>query len=896
MTHTGPFDVHLVTHTHWDREWYLSAGRFRQRLVSLIDELLDESNPAGSFLLDGQAVVLNDYLAVRPEREGVLRERLQSGALEAGPWYVLADELIPSGEALVRNLLAGRSTLSRFGARAPTVLYSPDAFGHPAALPSLGEGFGLPLAIVWRGLGGECWPNGDTFRWRSPAGDEVLVHHLPRAGYEVAANIPATPTEARAWWQQTRAELAARARLDILLLLNGADHHARQPDLAQAARALEGVSPPDTIHRSSLSAFASAVIERAEDAQLPEIAGELRASYGYTWTLQGTFSTRAHQKRRNAIVERSLVRDAEPWAALAWHAGHRLHAHLLEAAWRTLLLCHPHDTLCGCSIDEVARAMATRLEDAEGQGAGVREDALLDLLGHDRAAARTVRSRWRPVVVLRNACARSRGGVAELDVAIERERVPVGPGSAPRPGVSVAPVEGFAFDDAGIAYQILERGERHDRIESPAHYPDNALVDSWKVVAWVPPVSGYEVRALGVGPKSAQLAGDHPPSMPQSVPLVTAGADWIDNGLLRLAVGEAGEVSLEDVATRRRIESLIGLEDVGDRGDLYTSSPVGEPLTRGRFAGSTLVHKGPLRAQLNVVWNIDVPRFTSRTARSSERIAIPLELALVLDAGAPFVRCRISGENRAHDHRLRVIVRTDIGNPSVHADAAFGPVLRQPIVISDSAASMEHAPATAPLARYVTLSSATGGFTLFSDGLAEYEATHGGEVAVTLVRAVGELSRNDLPERPGHAGWPVPTPEAQCLGPFASELALMPHGPRDAATLDAIERAADDVLLPLTGFTLRSALDVPSPTPGIELEGRGLAFSTCKVSEDGQWLVLRCVNLDTEQVEGRWRLAFALREACHARLDETPGERARVTTSEIAFLAGPRAVVTILAR
>src|SRR3954468_24465840 len=99
-------ELHVVAHTHWDREWYHTAERFRQRLVALIDELLDDPPPAGeSFLLDGQPVLLDDYLAVRPDRGGELSSSLRDGRLEAGPWYVLADELIPGGEALVRNLL-----------------------------------------------------------------------------------------------------------------------------------------------------------------------------------------------------------------------------------------------------------------------------------------------------------------------------------------------------------------------------------------------------------------------------------------------------------------------------------------------------------------------------------------------------------------------------------------------------------------------------------------------------------------------------------------------------------------------------------------------------------------------------------------------------------------------
>src|SRR5206468_3447137 len=121
-------DVHIVSHTHWDREWYHPAERFRQRLAALVDDLLDEPpRDHESFLLDGQAIVLEDYLDVRPERAREVGDGLRDGTLEAGPWYVLADELIPSGEALIRNLLTGRRVLQRFGAGSPSVLYCPDS-------------------------------------------------------------------------------------------------------------------------------------------------------------------------------------------------------------------------------------------------------------------------------------------------------------------------------------------------------------------------------------------------------------------------------------------------------------------------------------------------------------------------------------------------------------------------------------------------------------------------------------------------------------------------------------------------------------------------------------------------------------------------------------------------
>src|SRR5215208_4366269 len=144
-------DVLVVSHTHWDREWYHPAERFRQRLVALVDELLDDPPADGSsFLLDGQTIVLEDYLEVRAERASELAAALRDGRVEAGPWFVLPDELIPGGEGLVRNLLAGRRSLRALRAQPPSVLYCPDSFGHPAALPDIARGFGCELIVLWR--------------------------------------------------------------------------------------------------------------------------------------------------------------------------------------------------------------------------------------------------------------------------------------------------------------------------------------------------------------------------------------------------------------------------------------------------------------------------------------------------------------------------------------------------------------------------------------------------------------------------------------------------------------------------------------------------------------------------------------------------------------------------
>lgn len=887
---TGPPEEHLlvlvVAHTHWDREWYRTAARFRPRLVALIDELLQ--GVAGSpFLLDGQAVVLEDYLEWRPECAADLSRALRAGGLEAGPWYVLADELIPSGEGLVRNLLAGRRVLSALRAAPPPVLYCPDAFGHPTALPALAAGFACPVVVLWRGYGGRPHPAGDTFRWAAPDESSVTAYHLPPDGYEFGSHLPQDPPAALERWQAVAAVLKPRAVAGLALLPAGADHHAVQRGLDEAVSALAGAARPALVRRSSLAAFAAALLERSGDLALPTVAGELRDSYGYTWTLQGTLGARAPFKRRYATVERRLVRDTEPWAALAARRAGLECRPALRAAWRPLLLCQPHDTLCGCSVDAVAREAGVRLDEAAAAADEIRESALLTLVGHDANAARARPGDWSAVVLVRNAAPRRRSGVAELEVDVVLDDAPVGPGSA---GIEprhrrVGPA---TLGRSPVPVQTLSREHTFAREEASRHYPWNRLVERRRVLAWledVPPLG-----LLGLPISAGRRRSAAPPSA------VEASGLTIRNEVITVEISEGGvRLSTPEGA----IADWIVLEAEGERGDLYTRSAIPGTRVEGRLVRARLTSRGPLRASLATDWDVAVPERRLTTAAGEPRRAPAIRqrcrVTLELDAAAPFVRLRVGGRNVTPDARLRIGFRSGLPAPVVVADAAFGPLERWPIIASDDARAREVPPPTAPLHRYVSLYERDRGVTVFSDGLAEYEAAADGIVWITLGRAVGELSRHDLPERPGHAGYPEPTPDAQCLGPFEAVLAWTAHGPRSAAATWFVERCAEDFLLPLAGETWRTAIDPPVPVSGAELTGDGLVLSAMKPSEDGAWIVLRCTNVLEGPVGGSWRLP-GMSEAVLARLDETPLGSLAVSGDTVSFTARPRETVTILVR
>jgi len=309
-------DIHVVSHTHWDREWYLTYEQFRFRLVALVDRLLDllDEDPAYKYFhLDGQTIVLEDYLEIRPEQEPRLRKAIEGGRILIGPWYVMPDEFLVSGESLVRNLLRGHRISRQFGTPMP-VGYLPDLFGHVGQMPQIWRQFGLDNTILWRGFGGanaEYW-------WDAPDGSRLLMMHLPPEGYCNATRIVFDPDAMMARAKEKVEFERRRTRTGQALLMNGVDHvepHTAIPALVERLSAIPGQR---AIH-STLPDYVAAVRRTVEKEQpaLETITGELRSGTDYANLLPGVLSARVYLKQQNAHVQTLLESYAEPLSVFA---------------------------------------------------------------------------------------------------------------------------------------------------------------------------------------------------------------------------------------------------------------------------------------------------------------------------------------------------------------------------------------------------------------------------------------------------------------------------------------------------------------------------------------------------------------------------------------------------
>ncbi|MGH2498312.1 MAG: alpha-mannosidase [Ktedonobacteraceae bacterium] len=387
---TGRLNIVLVPHTHWDREWYQTFQQFRIRLVHVVDMLLDimERDPAFShFMLDGQTIVLDDYLEIRPEQEERLKKYTRNGRITVGPWYVQPDEFLVSGESLIRNFQIGLKRAAEFG-EPMHVGYVPDCFGHIAQLPQILQGVGIDNAVFWRGVGSEAHKS--EFYWAAPDGTKTLVLHLAGGmGYSNARDMPLSPGEFATYVELLIKPLLEKATTDTLLFMNGSDHLEPQDGLPATVKAAneqlarvnpaygktdateqDGTYQGIQVSIGTLPQYVAVVqdyLTRAGTGSLQILSGEMRSSQ-YSHLLPSVLSTRMWIKQQNAETEHLLERWLEPMTAWASKLGAPYPAGLIQQAWKLLLQNHPHDSICGCSIDQVHRENRARFAQSQQIG------------------------------------------------------------------------------------------------------------------------------------------------------------------------------------------------------------------------------------------------------------------------------------------------------------------------------------------------------------------------------------------------------------------------------------------------------------------------------------------------------------------------------------------------
>ncbi|MFP8879560.1 MAG: hypothetical protein VCE43_09010 [Myxococcota bacterium] len=832
----------IVPHTHWDREWYRTHEQFRYKLVGLLDRVLEllESDPEFThFTLDGQVVVLDDYLEVRPDARDRIAKLIRHGRLLIGPWYVLPDEWLVSGEALIRNIRLGVERAAAFGG-AMQLGYVPDQFGHIGQLPQIFAGFGFDAAVLWRGVGADI--DRSLFEWEAPDGTRLLTVYL-KSGYGNASNLP---LEVDALTRKLATEIHAQrdSRLGkSLLLMNGSDHLEPLPGLPAALREatarLEGVS----FEVATLPRFVD--LARGETTQrLQRHRGELRSGLRSP-LLVGCASARIAQKRSDFINDRLLTRYLEPIAAWVESLGGDPDCSMLDYMWRVALENHPHDSICGCSIDAVHEQMETRF-------ARVRESAEAHLSRMQRELgcrvralpARPRRAEESTSLVVWNPGAAGRSlveGEIEHDVAAGAKRPALHLRDAAgtriavhaeqsRPGEVLAEyvlpaaairsiIAGFPSEFMGLVVVAITWKRRSGCLEIDLQLGEAALsgFDAAAARSAIARILEEEaeqqvrfrarrrasvrirfVDALpGCGLRVYRIARGKAGTDSALRAETRDGVAVIANEFWQITVDDRGRIELLELRTGTRIPDALRIVDDGDRGDEYNFDPIvdDQPISEPWNVRVRLLPASEAEVGLELDLSLRVPREIApdRTRRSYKGVGLPVRVTLRLAAGLDRVDVGLTISNTARDHRTRVWFRAPFVAEVFEVESALE-IAQRPIAAPEPGRDRpaEFPIGTVPHRSFATLERDGLAMTVANRGSPEVEAVEAVEagdpasyLALTLVRAVGWLSRGDLVMRPGHAGPGLATPGAQVPGPHQAEFSVRLHAAGDP------NRAAD---------------------------------------------------------------------------------------------------------
>ncbi|MCY9668425.1 alpha-mannosidase [Paenibacillus alginolyticus] len=899
--------AHIISHTHWDREWYLPYEKHHVRLVKLVDTLLDKMDQDAkyrSFFLDGQTIILEDYLQVRPDQKDRLTKFIQDGRILIGPWYILQDAFLTSGEANVRNMQIGHQDAKKYG-DVSKIGYFPDTFGLVGQTPQLMQQSGITNALFGRGVkptgfnntvsDGDYESSFSELLWEGPDGSQVLGI-LFANWYSNGNEIPVDREEAKAYWERKLADAEKYASTGELLFMNGCDHQPVQLDLPEAIQAARELYPDTNFVHSNFIDYLQAV-QRSLKHELSTVKGELRSQRTDGWsTLVNTASARVYLKQMNQLGQAMLEKVAEPLAAFAHvlEVGEKYPLHLFTYAWKTLMQNHPHDSICGCSVDEVHREMVTRFEKSRHVAEAIVDDskrAIAEAI--DTSSFAQAGENALPVVVF-NTTGWERTGVVSIELDALRLYF--------RDGYTLEEASSFAkaadlsgrtlVDELGnvAACTFEDLG-----LQFGYDLPDDKFRQPYMCRKVKLTFEAEKVPALGL--KTYAWVKREEETVDSSL---LAGDRVLENESLKVVIADNGSFTLTDKKNGRTYRDLGVYENTGDIGNEYMyKQPDGEtPLTTQGLAANIRVLKDtPYQTSFEIVHDWEIPAsadelleeeqrdliyFPHRKAQRSARM-VPMQIRTIisLSRGGKGVEIEASFNNQAKDHRLRMLFPSDLNTQVHRVDSMFEIPQRD----NTPSAEWENPSNTQHQQAFIDVSEAEAGLVVANLGLNEYEVLRDrrNTIAVTLLRAVGELGDWGL----------FPTPEAQCLGEHTVRMTLIPYN-GEGEQYGAYQQAYQfQIPWTLCQTGIHTGRIAPTYAP-FHWEGDKIGFSSMKMNEGNGDLMLRWYNMSSQNTELKLSSNIPLYSFYKSTIMEVHGPSIEADAEgQLSLPTGPCEIVTV---
>ncbi|GEK90243.1 mannosylglycerate hydrolase [Alkalibacterium putridalgicola] len=812
-------EIRILMHTHWDREWYFTKDETKVLLRNHMQEVMEflEGHPDTIYILDGQSVMIDDYLELEPEAEPRLKQLVEKGNLRVGPWYTQTDLLLVHGESVFRNLYYGIKRAEEFG-EPMLVGYAPDTFGHASQMPQIYKQFGIESTFFWRGFS-ELKAEKSDFLWKGVDGSEIVGVNLA-TGYQGAKYLEEEPQGLSQRMKKIMSVLDNYSASNARLIMNGHDQMPVQKNIHHVMENIKQIYPEDTVMISDFESY----VDQLDRDDLEVVTGELTDSK-HARIHRTIGSTRMDIKLLNTDIENNLYNVLEPLAVIGEQAGIPYPHGVIEKVSKILFGTHAHDSIGGCNSDKVNQDIKQRLLNAKEM-----VDTQIEL--HLRLMTLGNKETGNTIVVVNPLPEKRSNQFVELDMLTRTKGFRIFDHNKEEIGYSVVSQdqEDAGLIDRQVAARLLD-----------------IKVYRTKIVLPVNEIEGLSARYLTFEEVDAEKEE-----------AIRKSDESIYNTYGQLFV-EDNVLCYKNEQTQAVYSNILSLENSGDAGDSYDySPPVNDWVLNSKDCGRMAVEvvKEKHYQEMLINWELDVPENKVLREKKEANLKVDFQVKLRLYPNDPKVYVTMNHVNKTEHNRYRAVFKTGVQTDEVKVDGYMStqtkPVYNEkPLSIWEKDKWAEKPVSIETAQSFISLKDKEAAFTVYSKGLKEYEVLDDA-IHLTLFRTFSHLGQRELVNRPGRpSGIEIETPDNQLIDePFTFHFAFeVAHGHSEES------HSAKAYLTPLVGYQLKefNRFNInPSNTVGktsfkLSLELSGLVVSSTRLTAENE-LFVRLFNPHNEEV------------------------------------------------
>lgn len=883
--------IHVVPHSHWDREWYFTTSRSKVYLMKDLGDVLDtlESDPEFKyFMVDAQGSLLDDYIKWRPQDKERITKLVKMGKLVIGPWYTQTDQLVISGESIVRNMYYGMKRCESFG-KYMNVGYVPDSFGQSGNMPQIYREFGIEDTLFWRGVSDDMVEHTD-FNWKGDDGSVVFTTQIP-FGYYIGGKIPEDPKENDEFWEKECLEKAGgRSATRHIYFPNGFDQAPIRTNLPQLIKERNEKDPENEYVISCIEDYIKDV--KSEKPELEEVQGELVIAK-HMRIHKSIFSSRSDLKVMNTQIQNYVTNVMEPLLTISYNLGNEYPHEAVAEIWKLLFENAAHDSIGSCISDTANEDVYVRYKQAR--------DIAINLVElHSRLIATNVKNSADMTFTLINTLPQKRE-----DTVIVKTYVPGGK---------------FAIvDEKGnnVDYTIIQSRDLTDYVLSQIitidpsrkfYIPDHVFEVTMAIKA-------NDVPALGYVQYSVDTEKDSHKEMEEK--------SVLENEYYTIEVEKDGSLTIVDKENNVTYKNQGILVENGDDGDSFNYSPPRKDLEvfSNESESSVKISGSDVYSQAVIHFDMVVPENLEERAEGKVSVTMPVDMTVALRKGSKVIDFNVKVDNKGLSHRLCVVFDSQIVSAFNYADQQFGLIKRpnyyekemklymesmnnrsekktgiQELAnwANDQSTWQEPPISIEPTQSYVSLTDGKTGVAVIPQGVREYEVLDDSKIRLTLFRTYGFMGKENLIYRPGRASGEriIETPVAQLLKQMEFNFGFTTYaGDINDADIDTLAKQYDTNMEVYTyaeflnGRLIFSQREIEGKNDIVhslfETEGN-LVVSAIKKAEEDDGYIIRLYNgKDHRNLDDKIKFNFDVKEAYYTNLREEKTEAIKVENNTI---------------